>query len=220
MTTMSCQQLAEVADELALDVLAGDVRAVALEHLDDCPACRATVEGLSETADALLFAHGAIEPPPGFADRVLARLALERTPARRRPPRRLLVAAAAVVVALALAGVGVAALRSGGHDEPVASGSDAHTVRLISASGEAVGDVSAYSGRESWFWMRVDHGVASGTYQCVLDVPGRPAIPIGALTVTDGTGAWGASLAITAPNVRDARLVAPDGSTVATATFQ
>ena len=212
MSGLTCAELAEIADELALDVLPGDVRALALEHLDDCVACRAVVEALSETADALLFARGPMEPPPGFADRVLARLATEQPAPRRRPWRlAVLAAAAAVVIVAGLLVVGFPGRHSA--DDRM------RTVRLISTNGQVVGDVSAYADRESWFFMRVNHGVAAGTYHCVLDVAGGPTIPIGSLTVTDGKGAWGESLTIDVAHVHDARLVAPDGSTVATAAF-
>jgi hypothetical protein len=92
-------------------------------------------------------------------------------------------------------------------------------VQLISVTGSPVGDVSAYAGRQAWFFMRVDRGVASGTYQCVLDVTGGRTVHLGSLTVTGGEGAWGQALIIPPSNVLDARLVAPNGSTVATATF-
>jgi len=218
MTAMSCQQLAEVADELALDVLPGDLRALALEHLDECHACRAMVEELSETADALLLAHGGTEPPAGFEERVLARIAAEPTGlgrTRRRPP--LLAAAAAIVVA-ALVGVGALALRPGSDRSAGDELSERH-VQLISVTGGPVGDVSAYPGRPAWFFMRVDRGVTPGTYECVLDVSGGRTVHVGSLTVTEGKGAWGQALTIPPSNVHDARLVAPDGSTVATATF-
>ena len=220
MTAMSCQQLAEVADELALDVLPGDLRALALEHLDECHACRAMVEELSETADALLLAHGGTEPPAGFEERVLARIAAEPTGlrrARRRPP--LLAAAAAIVVA-ALVAAGALALRPGTHRAPAASSevSERH-VQLVTASGTTVGDASTYAGRQAWFFMRVDRGVPPGTYQCVLDVAGGRTIHLGSLTVTAGNGAWGEDLTVPASDVRDARLVSPAGATIATAVF-
>ncbi len=214
MTGLSCAQLAEVADELALDVLPGDVRSLALAHLDECPSCRATVEGLSETADALLFAHGAIEPPEGFAQRVLERLADEPTVLRRRPRRRLLLTLAAAAVVAVLIGVGFVTLRSGTDQTR-----ERH-LRLVSSGGQVVGDVSAYAGRQTWFFIRVDDGVASGTYQCVLDMSGGQAIHIGSLTVTAGKGAWGESLSVGTSNVRDARLVTADGTTIATASFR
>jgi hypothetical protein len=217
---MTCMELSAVAEELALDVLPGDVRALALEHLDDCPSCRALVEDLSETADELLFAHGGIEPPAGFQERVLARLAAEPT-TLRRPRRRVpILAAAAAVIVAALVGVGGFVLRSGSHGAPAASAelTERH-VALISVSGTPVGDASAYTGRQAWFFMRVDRGVPSGTYQCVLDVSGGHLIRLGSLTVTGGKGAWGESLSVPASDVRDARLVTPGGRTIATAVF-
>jgi hypothetical protein len=217
---MTCAELSAVADELALDVLPGDVRALALQHLDDCPSCRALVEGLSETADELLFAHGGIEPPAGFGERVLARIAAQPTTLRRPRRRAPLLLAAAVIVA-ALLGAGALALRPGSHRAPVASAelSERH-VQLISGSGTAVGDASAYDGRQAWLFMRVDRGLPSGTYQCVLDVSGGRTIRLGSLTVTAGKGAWGENLTVPASDVRDARLVTPGGRTIATAVFR
>jgi len=220
MTGMTCIELSRVADELALDVLPGDVRAIALGHLDDCPSCRALVEDLSETADELLFAHGGIEPPAGFEERVLARIAAQPT-TLRRPRRRapLLVAAAAIIVA-ALVGVGASTMGSGSHRTPVASDEvDERHAPLISVAGTAVGDASTYAGRQAWFFMRVDHGMAAGTYQCVLDVAGGRTVRIGSLTVTGGKGAWGENLTVAPSDIRDARLVNGDGRTTATAVF-
>jgi hypothetical protein len=218
---MTCMELSAVAEELALDVLPGDVRALALEHLDDCPSCRALVEDLSETADELLFAHGGIEPPAGFEERVLARLAAEPTTLRR--PRRFVptLAAAAAVIVAALVGVGALALRPGSHRPPAAASAEVteRHVALISLSGTPVGDASAYAGRQAWFFMRVDRGVPSGMYQCVLDVSGGHLIRLCSLTVTGGKGAWGESLSVPASDVRDARLVTPGGRTIATAVF-
>jgi hypothetical protein len=221
MSTMSCIELSQVADELALDVLPGDVRALALQHLDDCPSCRALVEGLSETADELLFAHGGLEPPAGFEDRVMARLGAEPT-ALRRPRRRLpILAAAAAILVAALVGVGAVALRAGSHRGPVAAAEvDERHAPLIAPSGAAVGDASAYAGRQAWFFMRVNQGVAPGTYECVLDVTGGRTIRVGTLTVTGGKGAWGENLTVPASSIRDARLVTSHGGTIATAVLQ
>ena len=80
--------------------------------------------------------------------------------------------------------------------------------------------MSAYAGPSAWFFMRVQQGLASGTYQCVLDVAGRPPITIGSLTVTDGHGAWGQNLAVDTAQVHAARLVDPGGATIATASFE
>jgi hypothetical protein len=73
---MSCPELAEVASELALGVLTGRERAVALAHLDGCESCRELVRQLTMTGSELLALLPSREPPPGFETRVLERIGL------------------------------------------------------------------------------------------------------------------------------------------------
>ncbi len=82
MIALSCQQIAELADALALDALSGELRGPAFHHLHRCAKCRALIAALADTADDLLAAGAAVEPPAGFADRVLDRL-------RPRPTTRI-----------------------------------------------------------------------------------------------------------------------------------
>jgi hypothetical protein len=221
--------MAELIDELALDVLPGDERAEALGHLEGCPACRGHLEALSEPADELLFACPLLEPPPGFEDRVLARLGADRPRRRRDRPARLTMVAAvaaalvivAAVAAMAVMGAGRAGVTAGGRRLAAGRsyGTELRTVALISGDGRPVGDVSAYAGPPAWFFLRVDHGRSSGTYECVLDVDGGRTIPLGTMSVTDGKGGWGQRVDVDARQVRSARLVDGSGSTIATATF-
>jgi len=44
-------------------------------------------------------------------------------------------------------------------------------------------------------------------------------VRLGTLTVSAGKGAWGEDLTVPASDVRDARLVSPGGTTIATAVF-
>jgi hypothetical protein len=100
MTAMTCDQMHEIADELALDMLTGPERAAALHHLEHCEECRGTVASLTVTADLVLLAAPASPPPAGFESRVLSRIEHSgeqcRVGARRRPRwiRPALVAAA------------------------------------------------------------------------------------------------------------------------------
>lgn len=216
MIALSCEQVGELAEEFAIDALPGDLRGLVLDHLEQCVPCRVMVEALARAADELLGAGPILEPPVGFADRVLARLAAEREPARRRFRRpRALIAAAAAVVALA-GGVGVVSRFARSEERQVA---ELRTVRLISTNGEIVGDASRYVGHPGWIFMRVDHGIGAGTDRCVLDLKGGAVIPIGNLTVTDGKGAWGQHLSVDPHQVRAARLITSAGSTLATAVF-
>jgi hypothetical protein len=228
MNPLTCAEMAELIDELALDVLPGDERAEALGHLESCAACRGHLEALSEPADQLLFACPLLEPPPGFENRVLARLAADRPGRRRHRLARLTMAvavAAAVVIVAAVAamnlvGAGRATVAGG---RPLAAGgaygAELRTVALISSDGRPIGDVSAYAGPPTWFFLRVDRGGDSGTYECVLDVDGGRTIPLGTMSVTDGNGGWGQRVDVDARRVRSARLLDGSGSTIATATF-
>jgi hypothetical protein len=73
---MTCAELADEAAELALGVLTGRERAVALAHLDRCDGCREYVRQLMITGEQLVELLPAVEPPAGFETRVLARLGL------------------------------------------------------------------------------------------------------------------------------------------------
>ena len=73
---MTCAELADVAAELALGVLTGRERAMAIAHLDRCDECREDVRQLMATGEQLLELLPPAEPPAGFETRVLERLGL------------------------------------------------------------------------------------------------------------------------------------------------
>jgi hypothetical protein len=73
---MTCAELADVAAELALGVLTGRERAVAIAHLNGCEACREDVRQLMATGEQLRELLPPVEPPAGFESRVLERLGL------------------------------------------------------------------------------------------------------------------------------------------------
>jgi len=73
---MTCAQLADVAAELALGVLTGRDRAIAIAHLDKCDGCREDVRQLMATGEQLLELLPTAEPPAGFETRVLERIGL------------------------------------------------------------------------------------------------------------------------------------------------
>ncbi|WP_181779369.1 anti-sigma factor family protein [Pseudonocardia pini] len=87
-----------------------DAEATALRaHLDGCPACRAELNELESVAVALRAVDPAAlddtpVPPPGLADRIVARTRTVPRPATRRPA--LAMAAAVLVAALVGGGVG------------------------------------------------------------------------------------------------------------------
>jgi hypothetical protein len=71
---MGCDQVRELASELALGIAAGEERDRALRHLSGCPGCRRLVAELSSVGDELLLLAPRRQPPPEFESRVLADL--------------------------------------------------------------------------------------------------------------------------------------------------
>ena len=64
-----CDEIRELAAELALGIADGEDRARVLEHLADCADCRREVEGLSavaDTFDGTLFTWH-VASPTGFS---------------------------------------------------------------------------------------------------------------------------------------------------------
>src|SRR6266496_5521696 len=103
---MGCDQVHELAPELAIGIADGQQRDTALRHAATCPGCRQLVAELSSVVDDLLLLAPSHEPPPGFAARTLARISppaarrrratrpgAQHFPARRRWLPRLAVAA-------------------------------------------------------------------------------------------------------------------------------
>ncbi|HEY1278968.1 MAG TPA: sigma factor-like helix-turn-helix DNA-binding protein, partial [Acidimicrobiales bacterium] len=87
---MDCDQVVELAPELALDIVCGAERAAALAHLDTCGSCQHVVSSLTGVTDQLLlFLAPSVVPPPGFERQVLAPLTPPVVaPAARRHGRR------------------------------------------------------------------------------------------------------------------------------------
>ena len=230
---IGCAGLAAVAAELALGALTGHERAGALAHLDRCEACRDKVSRLMVTSGELLELLPASEPPPGFEVRVLERLGLaafgraivsqasrvgnlrQRRGRRPREPgrrHRLLAVAAAAVVVAGLGGWGLGAgLPSAGY-VPLSSAA------LVSPGHRAVGEIFAYGGSQEWVYVSVDVGTGNGAVVCQLVGNDKHVTTVGSFTLTAGYGSWG-SPDFADGSLRGARLVAPDGTVLAIATF-
>jgi hypothetical protein len=99
---MDCAQLADAAAELALEIVTGEERADALEHLDQCAPCQELVSSLTAATDRLLVRlTPEAEPPAGFEERVLVALTDKGPPPTPlRPRRRRPAAAVAACVCL------------------------------------------------------------------------------------------------------------------------
>lgn len=114
-TGKGCDELADVAEELALGVLTGRERAAAIAHLDQCAPCREKVRRLMVAGEELLGLLPVSEPPPGFEGGTVERLGLASSvavpgPASRTRRRYVVLAVATVLLAVLMLGLGVWAL--------------------------------------------------------------------------------------------------------------
>ena len=170
--SMGCDELLELAPELALGMVVGDQRADALAHLSGCPSCRREVESFAGVADSVLMLAPEAEPGLGFEDRVLASLGSERGRRWSRGRRWLAVGAVGATVAAAVV-AGVAIGRAGRHDPSrldreyaealkVLGGSSLRAARLHDGTGTDRGEVFAYEGRPSWLFVEAADPSAEG----------------------------------------------------------
>lgn len=144
-----CEQVREIAPDVALGLLTGGERAEALAHLEGCEACRAEVASLAVAADEVLLAAPEATPPAGFDARVLAALVAQReaaeregtdtVPARRhRRWRRAWVGAAAAAVLVVVGGL---AALVGSDDAPDPSAPEPSAVATVAMRGNQGGVV-------------------------------------------------------------------------------
>jgi hypothetical protein len=154
-----CHETREMAADLALGIVEGEERGRALQHLADCPDCRAEVEKYSELADELLLLAPHREAPVGFESRVLNELLPAPKPKRRRRLQLVLapVAAAAAAVAITLTVVS-GDLQTASHYRNTlkeANGTEFEAYSLYSGDSLA-GTVFSYQGSPNWIQITVD----------------------------------------------------------------
>jgi hypothetical protein len=228
---MNCEEMADLAAELALGVLTGRERARAIAHLDRCDACRENVRQLTETGEGLLGLLPSIEPPAGFESRVVARLGTagqrrarggSAVPRRPKLTRRML-AAAAVALAAVASGLGGWGLR-GATSSPAAgntrTAASLYSAPLTTASHLTAGMVYLYDGSPRWMYMSVKIGSVNGTVICQLIERDGHITTVGSFRLTGGYGYWGSPDHVDADTVKGARLTTANGTVLATASFR
>ncbi|GAA5704544.1 hypothetical protein SM007_33440 [Streptomyces avermitilis] len=246
---VTCVALREIGAEMALGVLPGRERAVAVAHLDRCAACREYIEHMTLVGDGLIGLVPGSEPPLGFETRVARRLPQDVTVhegdphtrasdlahkgVRSRARRvRLRVASAAAAFALAF---GFAGWAVGTAIESVtASSSPAVETQtplmegeLTSALGQSAGDIYAHPGdpgKPGWIYMTVDLAAVgtpySGKVVCLLERTDGTTIRVGTFTLSHGRGDWGAAATVDPAALSGARLTTSDGTVLATGHFE
>ena len=206
---MTCAELEALAAELALGTVSGAERARALDHLAGCRACRELVEDLAGVADRMRLLAPAIEPPPGFESKVLARMGVapvrELRPVRRR---RLLVgiAAAALVVGLSTAG---ATWLAGESERPV----EVRTALAADNEGRWRCRAVVYGEKPTWLVVSLDRMDGSNnSYSVEALHAGNPTpVPVGSLTLDQGHGTLARPVDLAAGDLESVRVLDSGG---------
>jgi hypothetical protein len=231
---MNCEQVRELAPELAIGIADGQQRDAALRHAATCPHCRRLISELSTVVDDLLLLAPSHEPPPGFAAATVARISPPTARRRRRAtrhtarqvpgPRRWLprlAVAASIIAALA---VGAGAVYQGTASDRQLAGS----YRAVLGQGHGsffaaaplrgptatVGTVFGYQGHPSWLWATV-HLPNTGTQRFGVQLITRDGrrLPAGTAILGGTHDTWGAQIPMDLTNLAQLRFVAADGHT-------
>lgn len=218
MSDITCEDFRELAAELALDILPGDERAAAVAHVERCSACSDHLGSLTAVGDGLLGLVPGHEPSSGFETRVLDRLRPGGGAHRRR--NRLLATAAAVALVASAGAGGVAvdtAIRHGSPAPPVASAPAQLRSGLFVADGHNAGQIFVYRGQPAWVYMAVNVRRPIPAAVCQLQHKDGSFETIGQVDLAQGYGHWGGPMRTDPSAVTGARLVATDGTVIATA---
>jgi Putative zinc-finger len=216
-----CQETRDMAADLALGIVEGEERGRALQHLAECPDCRAEVEKYSEVADDLLLLAPHREPPVGFESRVLDEVLPAPQPKRRRRLRLVLAPAAAALAAAAIVLVIVAPdLRLASHYRHTldqANGKEFESYALRAGDTHA-GTVFSYEGSPSWVHIDVDPAHRAGLTGAELVTDDGSQIPLGWFHL-DSWGGSGGSIGIDPHHISVLRLSGAPGSEPLVARF-
>jgi hypothetical protein len=143
----------------------------------------------------------------------------------RRPGRRLASArtltAAAIVGAVLAGGLGGWGLHAATAPQPASqqAGAMLRTATLLTADGDAAGEVFLHDAAPQWMYANVDlDNSRTTTVLCQLETADGRIRTVGSFRLTDGYGSWGGPWT-SAAKVTGARLIMPDGTVIASATF-
>ncbi|MDP9223158.1 MAG: zf-HC2 domain-containing protein, partial [Actinomycetota bacterium] len=211
-----CNEVRELAPELALGIASGEDRARALDHLSSCPQCGSIVQEMSDVSDELLLAAPAHEPPVGFESRMIDRY---RAGLRKKPRLALILAAAALLLGVGAGGTYLAVrpdVRFAHHYQSVfAAAQGEYFASSPLYSGErAMGQAFAYQGSPSWVFVVLDGASPGDQYAVKLVTRNGHEIELGSFTATPGTTSWGRALPVDLRSVSTLRLIPDNGITL------
>jgi Putative zinc-finger len=215
---MRCEEIRDMAPEIALGIADGEERAEALRHLSACGECRRLVEQLSQVADELLVLAPTQEPPAGFESRVVKALGLETPPRRRRArwltPRWLAPRLGPALAAAAVTAAALIAVYSDDHRTAeryrealaTADGRYFQAEHLTDAAGAEAGVAFGYEGTPSWLFVTVEPPHRDDVTSGELVTRAGRTIPLPSLQL-DRRGSWGGAIPVSLYRVASLRLL-------------
>src|SRR5581483_5032878 len=140
-SVFGCNEVRELAPELALGTLSGGERAEALLHVNGCARCQTLVAELTDVADRLPLLAPELEPPPGFGASTVALM----TAGRPRRRFRLVAVVAAAAAAAAILSITIVRVTDDTMGRPAAlppaTAPALRSVDMVGANGNHAGDV-------------------------------------------------------------------------------
>lgn len=208
MTEWTCAQVEEAVTEYALGILPLSESQAVRTHLSSCEACQGEAQEARIMGDRLLDLIPDAEPPLGFDHKVLVSFTTAPGRWRTRRVRVVLSGVAAALVAVAV----LVTTSLGGH-----SGPRTDRTAALRQDERTVGSIYI-GGHPTWVTMTVDHLALTGRVTCQLVLRDGSTATVGDFQLVDGSGTWSAPDPAVS-TATGARLIGPDGSVLATATF-
>jgi hypothetical protein len=205
-----CAEIRELILDIAAGVVAGDERAQALGHLGTCADCRRELAETSDVLDGLMLLAPEREPPAGFENAVLARLAPPRPHRLRTAARRALVLAAVAAIAASAVWWRTADDRhlAAGyrHALHIAHGTDFRTAGLVQRGAGEIATVFAYEGHPTFVYATFRTPPAPGHYDVRMTLKDGRAFWLNPLDAEDETHGWGSRIQVPV-HIRDIRSI-------------
>ena len=209
-----CEVMQVDLAELALGILPGRERADVLAHLESCDRCAAELESLSAAADALLMLAPEVEPPLGFESRLSLRLGdFNRRGRSRRLGRLGVFAVAAVFMVVAAFGVGTWITT----DAKVPPHQPTAITSSLTSHGNDVGLVVLSTNGPTWMLVTLESTKWQGYVSCTVTLRDGRTMGVGWFNLSGKYSAWVARLKIPVNEVTTARIVAANGTLIASA---
>jgi Putative zinc-finger len=209
---LRCDEMEELAPELALGTLTGPERAEAVEHLASCPDCQRRVAELAQVVDSLLVLAQEDDPSADLEARVLARTVREQPtdggPERRTPRRRWVLAGSIAAAVLAVLVFTVVALLR----DDDQSADTVRTAVATEAGGRSVCRVVINEVDPAWLFVSLDEpGEERARYDVEIRFDSGETARVGRIDLRDGHGELAVTLDLQGSRAHSVRLIGADG---------